>query len=606
MTGAQTHSRGAERWIADFEVAITERDSSRMAELFTDDAGWRDTGAFTWDYRQAYGRDKIEELLWAVADDIKPTAFRLSSQWPSPHEFGPGETPVVEFFFTFDTAEGRGTAIVRGTQDPASQYGFRAHQWYSRIDTLTGREQPEPHPEGKGFTPAHPRENWSQYRERVASFEDRDPQVLIVGGGHSGMMLAANLDRLGVANLIVDKNPRIGDNWRTRYHNLSLHTPTQMAQLPYLRYPENFPEYLSKDKLGDWLETYARSLDLNYWTSTEFLGGQFDEATQAWTASVRRADGSERVFQPRHIVLATGGVGGKPKIPALPGIEAFSGEVTHSSGFEAGEDYQGKKAIVVGVGTSAHDIAYDLHVNGADVTMVQRNPVAVVSIESANLGYSDFFNGVPDVLVDFRFAADQIFPMFLSAMDGYQAMVAERDGELLDRLEAAGLRLEDVNDGERSWFMKYFRNGGGYYLNIGTSDLIAEGAIKVVQSEEIETYGPSGAVLADGSTIDADVIVLATGYEDRQTQLVDFFGQDVAERVGPVGRGFDADGEWNNVWKPTVQTGLWFMLGGINNARPHSFQMAHLIAAELDGRIPENFRERAQAAGRGGSSVVPS
>lgn len=584
--------------MADLEAALRHRDSELFAQLFTEGACWRDTVVLTWDYRQAHGRGQLQELLWKVADEVKPTDFAIAEEWPAPGIFGPGGVPLVEFFFTFETESGSGEAIVRATQGPESPYGFQCHQLHTRIKGLRAIGRPEAHPTGHGFEPAHPKENWAQWRERVSSFADAEPEVLIVGGGHSGLMLAAHLDKLEVTNLIVDKNPRVGDNWRNRYHNLALHTPVQMVQLPYMRYPENFPQYLSKDKLADWLEIYARSLDLNYWTSTEFLGGDFDAGSQTWTVSVERADGTRRELHPRHVVLATGGVGGKPKIPSLPGLDSFAGDVMHSSSFPSGEQYAGKKAVVVGVGTSAHDIAYDLYVNGAEVTMVQRNPVAVVSIESANLGYSDYFNGVPDNLVDFRFAADLILPLFRKALDQYQGMVAELDGELLSRLEKAGMRLEEVTDGGRSWFAKFFENGGGYYLNIGTSDIIAAGGIKVVQADNIDTYSNRGLELRDGSTIEADVVVMATGYEDRQTQLVDFFGPALAERIGPVGRGFDAEGEWFNVWKPTAQEGLWFMLGGIKDGRPNAHQLAHLLAAEVNNLVPDGFRQRARDLGR--------
>lgn len=572
-----------ERWLADFETAVKNGEGVLFSQLFTDEACWRDTVALTWDYRQAHSRDQLQELLLQAAGEAKPRDFTIAEKWPAPGLFGPAE--VVEFFFTFQTNAGTGEALVRAIQEPDSTYGFRAFQFHTRITGLHAAEDPETHPAGYGFDRAHPKENWAQYRERVSSFDDREPEVLIVGGGHSGLMLAAHLDKLGISNLVVDKNPRVGDNWRNRYHNLALHTPVQMVQFPYLRYPDHFPTYLSKDKLGDWLETYATTMDLNVWTDSAFLGGSYDEQSRTWTARVDRA-GTRRELRPRHVVLATGGVGGKPKLPALPGLDSFAGDVMHSSDFPGGDLYAGKRAVVVGVGTSAHDIAYDLHANGAAVTMVQRNRVAVVSIESANLGYSDYFNGVPDDLVDFRFAADLTLPLFQNALNQYQAMVAELDADLLAGLEKAGMQLEEVTDGRRSWFAKFFENGGGYYLNIGTSDIIADGGIAVVQASDVMTYTSTGLTLADGSTIEADVVVLATGYEDRQTQLVDLFGSDLADRIGPVGRGWDDDGEWRNVWKPTAQPGLWFMLGGIKDGRPNAHQLAHLLAADVLELVP--------------------
>lgn len=595
MAALEAHEYGTEQWISDFGSALAAKDSSTLSALFSEESYYRDNVAFTWDYRQAVGSQQIVDLLLSVVDDIAPSNFRLSTEWPEPGLVGYEEPLLLEFFMEFDTAVGGGTAIVRGIPDTTSPYGFRAFKLFTRLDTLRGFEPGEAYSGGRGFEAKHQKQNWLQNRDQRQSYSDREPEVLIVGGGHSGMMAAARLGKLGVDALIVDKNERVGDNWRKRYHNLALHTPTHMAQLPYLRYPDNFPEYISKDKLANWFETYAESLDLNYWTSTEFLGATFDDEAGTWSATIRKADGTERVLHPKHMIMCTGGVGGFPKIPNLPGLDTFAGDAMHSSKFTRGEDYAGKNAIVVGVGTSAHDIALDLYTNGANVTMLQRNPVAIVSIDSANAAYSDYFNGVPDVLVDFRFNADGVYPLLVKALHGYQQAVAEWDKDILERLEAVGMKLEDVRDGEHSWIMKFYRNGGGYYLNIGASDIIADGGIKVIQSDDLDTLTAEGARMNDGSLVPADVIVMATGYEGRQTELEALFGEEVAERVGPVGRGFDTEGEWTNVWKPTAQKGLWFMLGGVNNARPNSQLVALNIKAELEGLVPPKFRGAQQS-----------
>jgi putative flavoprotein involved in K+ transport len=588
----------AQRWASDFEIALRGNDAAALGRLFTDDACWRDNVAFTWDNRQAHGRDQVVGMLAAVAEEVQPKSFTLSEHWPAPAVLEPAGAPLVEFFLSFETNGGRGTALVRARPDQSSSHGFQVFLVYSLLDWLHSRPEPVRYPEGHGFDTSRARENWAEHRQRAAAYADREPEVLVVGAGHSGLILAAHLGRLGVDALVVDTFQRIGDNWRNRYHNLSLHTPTHMAQLPYFEFPANFPQYLSKDKFADWLEMYASAMDINCWTETQFLGGEYDEETGTWSVSVRRADGTTRELRPKHVALATGGVGGKPNRPALPGLETFQGDVLHSSEFAGGERYTGGKAIVVGVGTSAHDIAYELSMNGAAVTMVQRNPVAVVSIDAANLGYSDYFNGTPCELVDFRFSAGMVTPFFVDALHQYQAFVSDFDKGLHDGLRSAGMQLEDVLDGRRSWFMKYFMQGGGYYLDVGASALIAAGDIGLVQTADIERYGPRGAVLRDGTELDADVVVLATGYEDRRTQLVDLFGPDVAERIGPIGRGFDETGEWRNVWKPTAHPGLWFVMGGVNNQRPLAKALALHITAELDGLVPAGFRDRAVAAAR--------
>jgi len=587
-------SQGASRWLADFEKVLNTKDSALLERLFLEKSYWRDQVAFTWDYRQVHNRADIEELLWSVVDEIKPSNFRFAEKWPAPDVFEGLGTPLIEVFFDFDTASGWGTGIVRGVPNEDSPYGFDGYTLYTKLEGLNGVEPPAKYPRGHGFKPEHKDENWLQSREKKQSFEDRDPTVLIAGGGHSGMVAAAYLARLGVESLIVDKNERVGDNWRKRYHTLALHNPIEMNQLPFMDYPDNFPQYIPKDKLANWFETYAESLDLNFWTSTEFLGASYDEETGVWTATVRKADGTERVLHPKHVIMATGGVGGPPRIPKLAGLDSFSGTVMHSSKFTAGQDYPSKKAIVVGVGTSAHDIALDLYNNGTEVTMLQRNPVIVTSVDCANLAYNDYFLGIPADLVDIRGLASGIYPLMVEGMKGYQKTVAELDRPLLERLEAAGVKLEEGED-KTGWLIKFLRYGGGYYLNVGASDVIAEGGIKVRQFADVDTFVPEGAQFKDGSVLEADLIVLATGYENRSAEVAHYFGEDVAQRIGDIG-GFDEQGELANAWKPTAQRGLWFMIGSMQQARGNAPQLALQIKADLEGLIPESLRKTSQSS----------
>ena len=220
--------------------------------------------------------------------------------------------------------------------------------------------------------------------------------MLVIGGGQSGLCIAARLKQLQVDTLIVDRELRIGDNWRNRYHALTLHNQVQVNHLPYMLFPPNWPTYIPKDKLANWFEAYVESMELNYWTATEFEGGSYDENEQRWSVVLRRADGSKRIMHPRHVVMATG-VSGIPSVPDIPSLQNFAGTVIHSSQYIDGEEWRGKKALVIGTGNSGHDIAQDLHSSGADVTLVQRSSTLIVSIEpSAQLVYAPYNEGTLD------------------------------------------------------------------------------------------------------------------------------------------------------------------------------------------------------------------
>ena len=143
--------------------------------------------------------------------------------------------------------------------------------------------------------------------------------MLVVGGGQAGLSIAARLAQLQVDTLIVDREPRIGDNWRKRYHALTLHNQVQVNHLPYMPFPPSWPTYIPKDKLAAWFEAYVESMELNYWTATELVSGSYDEQKRQWSVVLRQADGTTREMHPRHVVMATG-VSGIPSLPDIPGL----------------------------------------------------------------------------------------------------------------------------------------------------------------------------------------------------------------------------------------------------------------------------------------------
>src|SRR5262249_45097773 len=163
--------------------------------------------------------------------------------------------------------------------------------------------------------------------------------------------------------------------------------------LPYMRFPPTWPAYIPKDKIAGWFEAYAQSMELNYWTATEFEGGRYDDTTQRWSIVLRQADGSKREMHPRHLVLATG-VSGLPNLQELTTLPMVPGTSLHSSQYNDAEAWKEKNVLVIGSGNSGHDIAQDLYSNGAKVTLVQRSSTLIVNVEpSAQLPYALYDEG---------------------------------------------------------------------------------------------------------------------------------------------------------------------------------------------------------------------
>ncbi|WP_019873345.1 FAD-dependent oxidoreductase [Sporichthya polymorpha] len=573
-------------WTGKFAAAVAANDPEAIAATFVPDGFWRDIVAFTWDYRTRAGRQQIVEGLAEALPAVTPRHVRRAPDRMAPRATKYLGQPVVEGYLDFDTAVGRGTAYARLLLDEHAPQDSLAWVVLTTLQDLSGHEEQigALRPTGTEYSWEFGGDNWLDLRTKAVQYADRDPQVLIVGGGQAGLCLAARLTQFGVDALIVERNPRIGDNWRNRYHSLTLHNEVWANSLPYIPFPATWPTFLPKDKLAGWLESYAEFMELNVWTGTELVDASYDEASKRWTARVRRADGTERALVVPHLVFATGGVSGQPKMPQLPGLDEFHGDVMHSSAFSSGISYAGKKAIVVGAGNSGHDVAQDLHANGAaEVTMIQRGPTAVVSlVPSGILVYSLFTTG-PVEDIDLITAANP-YELLLHSYKWLTKRTCRIDADLIAGLEAAGFKVGFGHD-DTGFHMQYLRRGGGYYINVGCSDLIIDGKINVIQHEDIETFTADGLALTDGRRLDADVVVMATGYDNMQEQIRRFCGSEVADKVGPVW-GWDDEGWMRNIWRRTPQDGLWVMGGGLHECRTYSKFLANLITADLEGLLP--------------------
>ncbi len=577
-------SIATENWLTQFENAIAEPDGAALSALFHPDSHWRDVLALSWKIQTINGADAILRELKAHAGRARPAGFSIDPDRAAPRTVTRAGTRTIEAIFRFKTAQGRGNGILRLIPDAGDGNSLKAWTLLTALEELKGFEEQlgTARPRGQAYSRDFRGPNWLDLRKAAAEYADRDPAVLVIGGGQSGLCIAARLKQLQVDTLIVDREARIGDNWRNRYHALTLHNQVQVTHLPYMLFPPNWPTYIPKDKLANWFEAYVESMELNYWTGTEFESGAYDKKEERWSVVLRRADGSKRKMHPRHVVMATG-VSGIPSLPDIPSLKNFTGAVIHSSQYTDGEEWRGKKALVIGTGNSGHDIAQDLYSSGAEVTMVQRSSTLIVSIEpSAQLVYAPYNEGTLD---DNDLIATSM-PLALARKS--HAMVTERskklDKELLDGLARTGFKL-DFGDGDTGWQFKYLTRGGGYYFNVGCSDLIISGEIGLKQFADIEGFVAEGARMKNGETLAADLIVLATGYKRQEELVRKLFGDEVVDRIGPIW-GFGEEQELRNMYTRTRQPGLWFIAGGLAQCRINSKYLALQIKACEEGLLP--------------------
>lgn len=320
--------------------------------------------------------------------------------------------------------------------------------------------------------------------------------------------------------------------------------------MAYLPFPPTWPFFTAKDKLADWFESYAELMDLNVWMNTNIESSSWSDTESKWTIIIKRNDEVPRMFHPRHVIFCTGH-SGEARIPSFPGQEDFNGTIYHASQHQdASTDGKttGQWVVIVGTGNSGHDIAQNYCENGAKVTMLQRNPTYVISASIGLLMLTEALYGEASPSTEDADLYAQSFPLPVNlALARFStAMITESDAKTLHGLQNAGFQLSKGTD-EGGLMSLYYTVGGKYYIDVGCSQLIIDGKIKVQHSPNgISKFERDGLILADGNKLEADVVVLATGYDNMRTSLRKALGDEVADRCKGVWN-FDEKGELNAV-----------------------------------------------------------
>ncbi len=571
-------------WLAQFDSALQSRNIGKAVELFLPNGFWRDLIAFTWNIKTMEGRDAIAEMLEVTLDTIKPSKWVTKGEAKQVNEY-------IEGWVSFETEFCRCDGYLRLNKCQqawtllTSSYELKGHE----------EKQGKTRPDGVRYGTCPGRISWLEACQQQQSKlgYSQQPYCLIIGGGQGGLALGARLKQLNVPTLIIDKNERPGDSWRNRYPSLCLHDAVWKNHLPYIPFPAHWPVFSPKDKLADWLEMYTKVMELNYWGSSLCKQAFYDDEYQHWHVSVVR-NNEQIVLQPKHLVLATG-MYGFAYTPKVPGISSFKGIVHHSSGYPGATRLQGKNAVVIGSGTSAHDICVDFWEHGIDVTMVQRSSTTIVKSKTLmEFGHGGLYSEEAIAKGISTYQADLIraslpYGLYPKYQIPLYERIKKKDHDLYRKLEQVGF-LFDFGEDNSGQSCKYLRRGTGYYIDVGASELIAKGDIKL-KTGQIDQILPTGLLLSSGEEIAADIIVFATGYSSMSQSIATLISQEVADRVGKVwGLGSDTsgdpgpwEGELRNMWKPTQQKGLWIHGGNLHQSRHYSLYLALQLKARMEG-----------------------
>ncbi len=575
---ADTNASGlnVHQWAAKFATTLEQDDVESAVALFAEAGAWRDVLAFTWTIRTFEGSNAIGALLLEKLAKTIPTNWTVEA-----------EPDASEGWLSFETKFGLCKGYVRLENG-------KALTLFTALQDLHDHEEPSGKRRPSGLYNDDDTRNWRdrQTAEQSSLGKDQQPYVLVVGGGQGGLALGARLKVNGIPALIVDRHDRPGDEWRFRYKSLTLHDPVWYDHMPYIPFPDSWPIYTPKDKLGDFLEAYAKIMDLNIWNGTEFTAASYDDEQKHWNVTVER-DGNPTQLRPTHIVMAVGNAG-FPRKPEFDGASDFAGEQYHSSEFTSGEEFSGKQVVIIGANNSAHDICADLVSHGIQPTMIQRSSTLVLrgstNSKMARPLYSEeaVEQGLTTERADFLNAS---VPMRMSEQHQKQiwSQVAISDADFYASLTKAGFKLDFGEDGT-GLFMKYLRTASGYYIDVGAAEMVADGRIALISGVGVDRLTKDALVLSDGSELKADVIIYATGFGSMEQWVRRLISPEVAEKIGPCwgyGSGTTGDpgpweGEIRNMWKPTAQEGLWFHGGNLQQSRFYSRYLALQLKARFE------------------------
>ncbi|KAL5783245.1 hypothetical protein ACOSP7_008274 [Xanthoceras sorbifolium] len=316
------------------------------------------------------------------------------------------------------------------------------------------------------------------------------PGPVIVGAGPSGLATAACLKEGGVPSVVLERSICIASLWQLKtYDRLSLHLPKQFCELPLMGFPSNFPTYPSKQQFIDYLESYADKFEIRPRFEQTVKQAEYDPTIRFWRVKSVGLKGEETEYVCRWLVVATG-ENAEAVVPEIDGREEFGGDIRHTSMYKSGEQFRGKRVLVVGCGNSGMEVCLDLCNHNAKPSLVVRDTVHVLPREM--LGKSTF--GLSMWLL--KWLPMQLVDRFLLIVSWLMLGDTARFG--LDRPHLGPLQLKNLS-------------GKTPVLDVGTLAKIKSGDIKVCAG--IKRLKRHAVEFVNGKTENFDAIILATGYK---------------------------------------------------------------------------------------------
>lgn len=372
--------------------------------------------------------------------------------------------------------------------------------------------------------------------------------ALIVGAGPAGLAAAWELRRHGVRPRVIDQADRTASSWRGRHDQLCLNTHRMLSHQPGRRIPRQTGAYPHRDDYIRYLEDYVEWSGIGI----EFgvRAGRVDpEPTAGWRVETGRGP-----LHSRHVIVATGS-DRLPLIPAWPGREDYRGNIIHAGEFRHAHDHVGQRVLLVGAGNSGVDI-------GNHLAAVDIGP-SWVSIRNGPTIAPQYALGIP------------LHPLVV-AMRWLPLKLQDFSVALVSRLVLGDLTRHGIPPPPKGALTRQVEDGVILAVDSGFVAALKAGRFRAVPP--IASFGAERVHLADGSAIEPDVVICATGYRLGLEPLVGHLGvldgrgrpRFLAERASPAHRG------------------LWFLgqnsstYGNLNIRRGEARRLARRIAADLE------------------------
>lgn len=547
--------------------AVVARISGRMTNLdtsdFTTEAQWRDIVGLTGSIRTIQGPRSIVEVWTKLSSAQNATDFGPIAGSSSVIRFGSVawiEARIAYRIPAKGSLPGRKcSAILRIVPDSSREWKI----WIM----VTILEQLDGCGNVDLLGQLSPEESLRQREENGADSGTDVFDCVVAGGGQAGLCTGGRLKALGVSYAVLEQNDEVGGNWLKRYQSFSLHTSKESSEMPFGKiFAKDEPYFLTGRHLAAAYKRYVERYGINIWLSTVLEKADWDEEAQLWILDLQQKQSGNstsdeppqnfkrRQIRARHLVFAIGSGGQVPKVPLIPNREAFNGELLHSVNYSVATQWKAKRGVVVGSANSGQDVAMDMIAAGlSTVTVVQRTPTMILPLPTYKAIFDRVYNDQSDLNL-----SDKLFLSMPLNVEQAFSMEVVRDmadsmPEYWQALEKSGFSVDRYPD----MIHILYERQGGHYFDVGAVKKIADGSIKT-KLGSIKSFTRTGLLFKDGSILDADVIVLATGFEgnmrDAATKIV---GTEIGSHLDEY-MGVDAEGELRGYAKPMAgQKNVW-------------------------------------------------